>query len=491
MSSAPVPAQARLSQVIGAIDRWQRAMSKLSPVRAHVFVMSLLFSAAVVVGYVLLPGDSERIAMLERDGKTGEARQILEAKFRNGDRGQRTLFLLQGLYEQAGDLPKTREMLELLAGLRPRDGQLLRQLGQFYKTTQAEPEYIRTLLVQIDLRYSEPACREVVGLLRRGGAYGEEQAALQKCRLKGYRRPEDMSRLASLLAVDGDIREASVLLRSVDDLRRLKSDRERLLLFDILLENDQPGEAQRRASRWIKASKDDTFALSLISSLVASNRFDAAIELARETSVPGDSIFLSIGEVMVERNQNTAAQAILRGWLDKAPTIEPSVVDRFIVAALAAGAPDLALIGAQKVGFANLQPVTAFELVRDLNESGLRIDAAAISAAVDLSTVAVNPERAEVRLPKPRARPDPAKSGAGLEGWKAALWKRLRDENKPAVAQISTGTRGVRAVLQQKELQALRLSRKARADRRLGQQRNKPGGAAGQPSPFNLFTSDP
>ena len=76
-----------------------------------------------------------------------------------------------------------------------------------------------------------------------------------------------MVRLASLLAVDGDTKEASLLLRAVDDLRRLKSDRERLQLFELLIENDQPGEAQRRASRWVKTNKDDGFALTLISEL--------------------------------------------------------------------------------------------------------------------------------------------------------------------------------------------------------------------------------
>ena len=76
---------------IDALPGWVAARS---PIRAHSFVMGLLFCAAVVVGFGLLPGDSERIAMLERDGKTREAREILEHGFANGDRRQRTLFQL-------------------------------------------------------------------------------------------------------------------------------------------------------------------------------------------------------------------------------------------------------------------------------------------------------------------------------------------------------------------------------------------------------------
>ena len=470
------------------IDNAHRWIQAASPIRAHVFVMGLLFASAVIAGVLLLPGDSERIAMLERDGKTAEARQILETRFRAGDQRQHTLFQLQSLYEQSGDLSKTRQMLELLAKLRPRDLSLQRQLGLFYKQTQAEPAYIRSLLTQLDLRYTETACREVIGLLRRSGEFAEEQAALVKCRQKGYRRADDMIRLASLLATDGDIKEASLLLRSVDDLRRLKSDRERLQLFHLLIENDQPGEAQRRATRWVKATKDDAFALTLVSSLVADNRHDLAIELARETSVPGDSVFLSIGEVMVERNQTLAGQAILRGWLEKAGTMEPSVAARFITAALGASDPDLAMAGAQKMGFSKLPPESAAELARGLELAGRRVDADALRSQLKQQAGSAAFEHDD----RQQGRAGRAAAGtriANLEGWRSALWKRLRDENKPlAVAAPGTNPilKGGRTA---KDLAALKRARKARAYRSpFPSGKPKPGP---QPGGFNFFDVKP
>ena len=145
MSSTTPSAISTLSASRRRIDDLQGRVFARSPVRAHIFVMTLLFTAATVVGYLLLPGDAERIAMLERDGKTVEARQMLEQKFLTGDRRQRTLFLLEGLYEQAGNLPKAGQTLELLAEQRPRDAAVQRQLGQFYKLTHDEPAYIKTL----------------------------------------------------------------------------------------------------------------------------------------------------------------------------------------------------------------------------------------------------------------------------------------------------------------------------------------------------------
>ena len=88
------------------IDGAHRWIQAASPVRAHVFVMGLLFVSALIAAALLLPGDSERIAMLERDGKTFEARQILEQRFKAGDQRQHTLFQLEGLYEQSGNLAK-------------------------------------------------------------------------------------------------------------------------------------------------------------------------------------------------------------------------------------------------------------------------------------------------------------------------------------------------------------------------------------------------
>ena len=441
-----------LAATFSAIDALPAWLWSKFPVRAHSVVMGLFFGTAIAVGYALLPDDSERIAMLERDGKMLEARQLLELEFASGDRRQRTLFQLQGQYETSGNLVKARQMLELLAERRPRDVAIQRQLGQFYKQTQDEQAYIKSLLQQIDLRYSETACREVIGLLRRSGAYTGEQDALQKCRQKGYRKPDDMVRLASLLATNGDVKEASVLLRAVDDLRRLKTERERLQLFELLIENEQPNEAQRRGVRWIKGTKDDGLALKLIYSLVVANRHDLAIELARETSVPGDSVFLAIAEVMVQRNETTAAQAILRGWLDKAVEIEPPVAARYITAAIAAGSPELALSGAQRMGLAKLPEDSVNELAAALEGSGRRDDATALRASMG-------------RDPGGEQRPIPRKIAqgfrlVGLDGWRQSLWKRLGEENTPVVQTPAVSTAAVKNK-SSKELNALKRARKA------------------------------
>lgn len=425
----------------------------------HAIVMAVLFGSAVVVASYLLPGDNERIAMLERDGKTREARIVLEAAYNGGDRRQQRLFQLQGLYETAGDVGAARRMLEELAAARPRDFALQRQLAQFYRNIQDQPAQIQALLGLIDLRYSEPACREVVGILRQRGDYSGEQSALLKCREKGYRRAEDMIRLGSLLAAGGEIREAIALLKAADDLRRLGSDRQKFQLFELLLESDQPREAQRRAIRWVRATRDDQFALTFIRALAAVKRHDLGIELAREVSVPGDPVFLAIPELLADQGLTAAALDLLRGWLEKSLLLDTSALNRFVRVALEVGAPQIAFAGAQKAGFVPLESDVARDLVRSLEASGAEAESDRIrkvlqleakprqSDIVELSTgrLAKSESSASVPLAKPER----------LAAWRADLWKRLMRENKA----IALGER-------QKTLKSIRRARTVQSSTR-------------------------
>ena len=194
-----------------------RIRTMILSVKPHVWIMSALFLGAMVIGVLLLPGESERIAMLERDGNNHAALAILEARFKAGDRGQRTLYQLQRFYEHFGQLDKSRRTLEMLAKERPNDAYVQRQLAHLYKATQDKEAYMGALRAQLSIRYSSPACRELIGLLRRNGDYEREQLRIEKCLAAGYRRADDLVRLAFLNAVDGDLTTTADLLMSVDD----------------------------------------------------------------------------------------------------------------------------------------------------------------------------------------------------------------------------------------------------------------------------------
>ena len=432
-------------------DRLARLRALLVP---HRIVMAVLFLGAISVGWLLLPGERERIAMLERDGQFRQALDILEARFEHGDRSQRVLYQLQRLYEHFGDLDKSRRSLELLAAQRPRDPHLRRRLARFYKQTQDEPSYIAALESELAIAYSEPTCRELIGLYRRSGEYEREQKTIGQCRERGYRRADDVVRLAHLVAADGDLAQAASLLRSVDDRRKLPNERDRLVFFAAMLEADQAEEAQKRGIRWLKAAKDDNLAMALIETLIRENRHELAMELTRQVSRPGDSISLAVAEIMLSKDEDTAARSYLRGWLEKAQSMSVSVVSRFIVAALEAVDPELAFAGAEKFGLKRLQQVDLASLAEALAAVGRTKEFEAVREFLAQRTVEENPllgAAVEMASGTPEIARQQLQlvSIEELDDWRLALWARLMEQtgntSSASIALRDQGGDGARA----------------------------------------------
>lgn len=359
--------------------------------RSYRIVLAAIFLSSLAVGWLILPGENERVAMLERDGHSHEALSILEKLFSSGDRRYNTLMQMQQLYEQEGNIPKARQFLESMAAERPRDPVLRRRLARFYRDTHDQAAYIAALNSQISLRYSEQACRELVSVLRLKGAFNEEQSALQTCRQKGYRRPEDLSRLASLLNAAGDAGQAATILRSIDDLRRLTEAADRYQLLSLLLDLDQPKEAERRCLRWIKASKDDALAVSLIEILARSKYPDSAIEVAKDAGEPGDSISLTVAERLIEQSQLNPARLYLRGWLDKTQSKDQTTLIRFIDAARSVADPQTAFAAVKKFGFDALPAEMRLRLSDDLEKGGFAAEAQQLAASVPATPAAPLP----------------------------------------------------------------------------------------------------
>ncbi len=339
-------------------------------VRPHVALMTLIFITALVVGWFVLPGEDERIDALERDGQASRALELLEGRFGRGDRRQRTLVQLQRFYEANGDTHKLRQVLELLAEQRPRDLFVYRQLAQLYRQLQDEPSQIRALKAQLAIRYSDPVCQRLIGLLRHNGDFADEQATLIQCRAAGYRKPAELVRLAFLVAADGKIAEAAQIMAAVDDRRWLRDGRDRLMLFETLVDVNRPEEALRRGTRWLKGQPDEELALDFVARFVQINRNDLALQLARDVGNPGDAVILAVGEILVEQTQLSAARSFLAGWLEGAKPMTAETATRFITAAIDAGDPVLALRAAERHGIDKLRQEDLAELAENLAAAG-------------------------------------------------------------------------------------------------------------------------
>jgi len=464
--------------------------------KPQMLVMSVLFAGCLAVGYMILPGYSERVAMLERDGRNREALEILESRFETGDRSAHTLYQMQKFYEQFGDLAKLRQTLEMLVAARPRDPAIHSRLQQLYAQTQDQPAYIKALSSQIAVRYSEAACKELIGLYRRNGAHDEEKEAIATCRSKGYRRADDIARLGQLHAASGDATQAIAYLKSVDDVRRLKGDRERYQLFALQVDADQMRDALRRAVRWVKGSRSELMAITLMEMLVDRNRHDAAIELAREITVPGDSGSLMIGEIMLDKGQQLAARSFLRGWFEKASLDDVEVAARFIEASLDAEDPDNAYRGAKKIGlsrlpeellvsmaeaFSVMNKAREFEEVRSLLQPEAIKQHPLLGAAIEESKG--GPVQATREL---LAKVETSE----LESWRLALWSRLMAKTgRPGAISAAEGRDRAAPVAATPATQSTKFLRRKKRLRRL--RVRPPAAAASQSIPQPLLAPLP
>lgn len=403
-----------------------------SAVPAHWVIMAVLFIGALGIGYALLPGQAQRIAMLERDGQTQQALSLLEKGYAEGQLHLRGMMQLEAFYEQQGELDKARAILLELLKRQPRDPNILKRAATFYRMTQDRPAYIATLQAQLAVKSTEETCKELIGILRLQGSATEEQAAIQSCRQHGYRRADDLVRLASLVAVDGDFSQASALLRGVDDLRRLKSDHERTQLMVTLLEVDQPREAYRRALRWLRGQRETRLALSLINLLATANKHDLGIELAREISVPGDAVSLAVAELMLDRGEPLAAKSYLRGWFEKARFTTEDLISRFIVATLDAEDPEIAMTAAKRYGLGKLTQPDLEALAEALAATGRQADFESVRVFIKPDVFAANPLLGAVAALQ-RGAPEAGQSLLSsvavdeLDEWRLSLWAKLMD----------------------------------------------------------------
>jgi hypothetical protein len=210
-------------------------------------------------------------------------------------------------------------------------------------------------------------------------------------------------------------------------------------LFSILVAADQPKDAVRRASRWLKGGRDEGLALALVEMLVRAGRQDAAIELAREVGVPGDAISLTVAEIMLDRQQTTAAQSYLRGWLDRASLKDERMLVRFIEASLDAEDPALALRAADKAGLDDVPEAQLVGIAEALAAIGDRAGFDKVLSHLRPETIAANPliasaaalnggERQSAETLLAKVEPD------ALQDWRLALWARLMESNGKAIA---------------------------------------------------------
>lgn len=190
------------------------------------------------------------------------------------------------------------------------------------------------------------------------------------------------------------------------------------------------------------------------------------MQIARDLGKPGDGLSLSVAELMIDRDQISAARAYLRGWVESAELKDLALASRVISTALDAEDPEVALLAAQRVGMANVAEPDLVRIAEALGATGRRTEFEAVRMALSADTLVAHPLlSAMVELNKgstdaTRQLLDKVSSDA-LDTWRLALWARLmRDTGKAAVADARLRQLGVAVTA---SLPPVRAKKRARA----------------------------
>ena len=174
-----------------------------------------------------------------------------------------------------------------------------------------------------------------------------------------------------------------------------------------------------------------------------------AIELAKETSVQGDAISLTVAEIMLDRGETIAARAFLKGWAQSAKDPALDTASRFIDSTLDAEDAEQAFAFATRFGLARLPQSQLVALAEALSVVGKRQDFDAVRATLTRDTLAVNPllgaaeeldrgQQAASRELLAKVEPDK------LDVWRLTLWARLmRETGRGAEADSTLQSLGV------------------------------------------------
>lgn len=244
--------------------------------------LSLLIAFAAAVGLsaavILLPGDLERIAMLERDGETEAAAALANRLYEAGDRRSPLLARVFELNHAIGKPRRADEALRLYLAGTPNHRRTLVKAVEFFEL---EQDLAGTFTVLANLVRVAPASATVDKLARLYRLHGhfedEERLLLAHRPLLGA---ELTARLGALLAQSGRKTEALRVLRAADDAFPEDHELFATLLFDLLIRERAVDEAARRAVRWLTRDPNGQRRVPMVVALVEAGAGAAARTVA-------------------------------------------------------------------------------------------------------------------------------------------------------------------------------------------------------------------
>lgn len=276
---------------------------------------TILAAGALGLSFVMLPGNHEMGAMDLRDESYAGAIASYESARTDGDGSGQTLALLARAYAGSGDIDKAILAYQDFLILRPDHRQARLALLTAFHDGQRMDEHF-ALLRDIALKDRDPA------LLRQlaDNAFARQDAetearALTSLSRKSAAVPDDLRRLAFILAGNEKYRAALSVLKRIPDRQKSKRDAvaDDRFAFQLALDAGDSAVAEAIASQIINKATNLRAAASLIEVLIGYGYPESGLRIAQNLDVRNDPNLRLVRAGMLLEAGDPAAAAMEAG----------------------------------------------------------------------------------------------------------------------------------------------------------------------------------
>jgi tetratricopeptide (TPR) repeat protein len=285
--------------------------------------------SAAIIGYVMIPGESEKIAMLVRDGHAELALQRANELVAGGDREPTLLLQAFMLNERAGEYGRAVEMLDAYMEQRPDDAAAWRKAAEAFDES-GQSELLRNALENVVRLTRDPAAAgKLSAIYRLRGDEENELRVLSVPEVAGL-ADVDAVRFAQLLVARGRTAEAISALEPIDEKSSGLPDEARIQLFTALIDQRDYKEAADRALAWQKDKKGAALQDVFVGYLLRAGADEQALRLATTQSVVTDPKSMThAAQLFFQEGRYDIVDEVVRGWLAYASKLPAEKLDAY------------------------------------------------------------------------------------------------------------------------------------------------------------------
>ncbi len=292
-------------------------MKQPFPIAATIFA-----GGALMLSFVMLPGDNEMGAMDLRDQSYDGAVASYELAATHGDRSKATLAQLARAYAGSGDIDKTIGVYRDYLSREPDHLEAKLALLEAYNDGQRMDDYYR-LLKDVALNSDDTAHLRTLyeAAVMRQDLPVEEQA-LTALSAKGAAEPDHLRRLAFLLAQNARFKDAARVLDQIPARSRTQQQviEDSRLAFRLALDAEDPNRAEAIASRALHRRDDFSSAGGFIETLSGYGYQEAAYRVIARLDPGNDpALQLQRAGLKLSVGDRAGAAAEARAVYDAAP----------------------------------------------------------------------------------------------------------------------------------------------------------------------------